>query len=119
MRSPMSGFRSGWQRLQCCLRTILFPFSSARFAADPSCAHLGLGRKKAGTAPVPPTAQIEEHVMRFYSDPLSYGSMAELLQEAAARTGFSTSDMENLLDSELTVAQLIQYIDAVVTEQMN
>jgi hypothetical protein len=57
--------------------------------------------------------------MRFYSDPLSYGSMAELLQEAAARTGFSTSDMENLLDSELTVAQLIQYIDAVVTEQMN
>jgi hypothetical protein len=45
--------------------------------------------------------------------------MAELLQEAAARTGFSTSDMENLLDSELTVAQLIQYIDAVVTEQMN
>ena len=50
--------------------------------------------------------------MRFYSDPLSYGSMAELLQEAAARTGFSTSDMENLLDSELTVAQLIQYIGA-------
>lgn len=57
--------------------------------------------------------------MRLYSDRISYNSMAELLQEAAARTGFSTSDMENLLDSELTVAQLIDYIDAVVSERMN
>ncbi len=57
--------------------------------------------------------------MRLYSDRISYNSMAELLQEAAARTGFSTSDMENLLDSELTVAQLIDYIEAVVSERMN
>jgi hypothetical protein len=57
--------------------------------------------------------------MRLYSDPLTYVSMAELLQEAAARTGFSTSDMENLLESELTVAQLIDYIDAVVSQRMN
>ncbi|HZQ96063.1 MAG TPA: hypothetical protein VFA67_13695 [Candidatus Sulfotelmatobacter sp.] len=57
--------------------------------------------------------------MRFYSDPAIYGSMAELLQEAAARTGFSTSDMEALLDSELTVPQLIDYIDAVVSQRMN
>jgi hypothetical protein len=45
--------------------------------------------------------------------------MAELLQEAAARTGFSTSEMEALLESELTVAQLISYIDAVMTQTMN
>lgn len=57
--------------------------------------------------------------MRLYTDPLTYVSMAELLQEAAARTGFSTSEMEDLLDSELTVAQLISYIDAVVTQRMN
>jgi hypothetical protein len=57
--------------------------------------------------------------MRLYSDPLTYVSMAELLQEAAARTGFSTSEMEDLLNSELTVAQLIEYIDAVVGQRMN
>lgn len=57
--------------------------------------------------------------MRLYSDPLTYVSMAELLQEAAARTGFSTSEMEDLLNSELTVAQLIEYIDAVVAQRMN
>lgn len=57
--------------------------------------------------------------MRLYTDPLTYVSMAELLQEAAARTGFSTSEMEALLESELTVAQLISYIDAVMTQTMN
>jgi len=57
--------------------------------------------------------------MRFYSDQLQNGSMAELLQEAAARTGLSTSEMENLLESELTVSQLIDYIDAVVSDRMN
>ena len=57
--------------------------------------------------------------MRLYSDRISYISMAELLQEAAARTGFSTSEMEDLLDSELTIAQLIAYIDAVVSQRMN
>ena len=57
--------------------------------------------------------------MRLYSDRISYISMAELLQEAAARTGFSTSEMEDLLDSELTVPQLVDYIDAVVGQRMN
>ncbi|MFL6305599.1 MAG: hypothetical protein ACJ713_14540 [Candidatus Sulfotelmatobacter sp.] len=57
--------------------------------------------------------------MRLYSDRISYISMAELLQEAAARTGFSTSEMEDLLDSELTVTQLVDYIDAVVGQRMN
>jgi hypothetical protein len=57
--------------------------------------------------------------MRLFSDPVTYSSMAELLQEAAARTGFSTSEMEDLLDSELTIAQLIAYIDAVVSQRMN
>ena len=57
--------------------------------------------------------------MRLYSDRITYISMAELLQEAAARTGFSTSEMEDLLDSELTVPQLVDYIDAVVGQRMN
>ena len=57
--------------------------------------------------------------MRFYYDPATNVSMADLLQEAAARTGFSTSEMADLLDSELTVTQLIDYIDAVVSERMN
>ena len=64
-------------------------------------------------------AKIEEKLMRLYSDRITYISMAELLQEAAARTGFSTSEMEDLLDSELTVPQLVDYIDAVVGQRMN
>ena len=57
--------------------------------------------------------------MRFYTDRITYISMAELLQEAAARTDFSTSEMEDLLESELTVTQLVDYIDAVVGQRMN
>jgi hypothetical protein len=57
--------------------------------------------------------------MRLYSDRISYISMAELLQEAAARTGFSTSEMEDLLASELSVPHLVVYIVAVVGQRMN
>lgn len=57
--------------------------------------------------------------MGLNSNSNSFVSMAELLRQAADRTGLSPSDMEDLLDSELTVAQLIGYIDAVVSERMN
>jgi hypothetical protein len=75
---------------------------------------------ESGTARFQPQRKkIEERLMRLYSDRITYISMAELLQEAAARTGFSTSEMEALLDSELTVPQLVDYIDAVVGQRMN
>jgi hypothetical protein len=45
-----------------------------------------------------------------------YGS---LLQEVAARTGFNSCDMQELLECELTVDHLLEYIAAVVSDRMN
>ena len=44
---------------------------------------------------------------------------SNLLQEAAARTGFSAAEMQQLLESELNVDQLLSYISAVVSNRMN
>jgi len=46
-------------------------------------------------------------------------SVAQLLEEAAARTGFSTSEMEFLLECELDTEHLLDYITAVVSKRMN
>lgn len=55
--------------------------------------------------------------MSFYrTEATEYGT---LLQEAAARTGFSASEMQELLDSELGIDHLLSYIAAVVLDQMN
>ncbi|HEV2395960.1 MAG TPA: hypothetical protein VGS27_03315 [Candidatus Sulfotelmatobacter sp.] len=45
-----------------------------------------------------------------------YGS---LLQEAAARTGFSPAEMQELLECELNIDHLLEYISAVVADRMN
>jgi hypothetical protein len=42
-----------------------------------------------------------------------------LLQEVAARTGFSSSDMQELLECELNMDHLLEYIAAVVADRMN
>jgi len=42
-----------------------------------------------------------------------------LLQEAAARTGFSASEMQELLECELNIDDLLIYITAVVSNRMN
>jgi hypothetical protein len=62
---------------------------------------------------------IEEHAMTFYSDQTPSCSMAELLQEAAARTGFTANEMQEVLESELSIDELLAYIDAVVSQRMN
>ena len=46
-------------------------------------------------------------------------SVEQLLEEAAARTGFSPSQMEFLLECELDTEQLLDYITAVVSKRMN
>jgi len=50
------------------------------------------------------------------TQPADYGS---LLQEVAARTGFSSSDMQELLECELNIDHLLEYITAVVSNRMN
>jgi len=55
--------------------------------------------------------------MSFYrSESVEYG---HLLQEAAARTGFSAHEMQELLESELSIDHLLTYITAVVSDRMN
>ncbi|HVN20428.1 MAG TPA: hypothetical protein VMU05_16710 [Dongiaceae bacterium] len=55
--------------------------------------------------------------MTFYrNDAAEYGN---LLQEAAARTGFSASEMQQLLECELNIDHLLSYISAVVSNRMN
>jgi hypothetical protein len=44
---------------------------------------------------------------------------SDLLQEAAARTGFSASEMQELLECELNIDHLLNYITAVVSDRMN
>ena len=47
------------------------------------------------------------------------GEYSYLLQEAAARTGFSASEMQELLECELEIDHLLNYISAVVSDRMN
>lgn len=44
---------------------------------------------------------------------------SNLLQEAAARIGFSAREMQELLECELNIDQLLSYITAVVSDRMN
>ena len=44
---------------------------------------------------------------------------SNLLQEAAARTGFSAAEMQELLECELNIDDLLIYITAIVSNRMN
>ncbi len=55
--------------------------------------------------------------MNFYRSQAT--DYSDLLQEAAARTGFSASEMQELLESELNIDHLLDYISAVVSNRMN
>jgi hypothetical protein len=55
--------------------------------------------------------------MTFY--PSQAADYSNLLQEAAARIGFSTTEMQELLETELNIDQLLNYISAVVSDRMN
>jgi hypothetical protein len=65
----------------------------------------------------PTTNGFQEHAMNFYRSQAT--DYSDLLQEAAARTGFSASEMQELLESELNVDHLLSYITAVVSNRMN
>ncbi len=41
------------------------------------------------------------------------------MEEAAARTGFSVSDIKALVDCELDTVYVLDYISAVVSNRMN
>ena len=57
--------------------------------------------------------------MTFDSEELQHPYVAQLLQETAARTGFTAAEMQEILESELSTDQLLEYITAFVSNQMN
>jgi len=46
-------------------------------------------------------------------------SAGEILEQAATRIGLTSAQMEDLLESDLDVDQLLDYITAVVSKRMN
>ncbi len=42
-----------------------------------------------------------------------------ILQEAAARTGFTVSEIQALVECELETSQVLDYISAVLSNRMN
>jgi hypothetical protein len=57
--------------------------------------------------------------MTFDSEEIQHPYVAQLLLETAARTGFTAADMQELLESELSTDQVLDYITAFVSNQMN
>jgi len=51
--------------------------------------------------------------------PLVTFSAHEILEQMSARTGFSPSELEVILDSELDTDELLLYFTAVASKRMN
>lgn len=58
-------------------------------------------------------------MMIFYGDQMPVAQVAELLEKASARTGFSKADIQELVDCELSVSDLLDYVSAVMSGRMN
>jgi hypothetical protein len=61
---------------------------------------------------------MEEHEMIF-NDQAAIYSAVEILEQAATRMGLTSAQMDDLLESELDVEHLAEYITAVVSKRMN
>jgi hypothetical protein len=63
--------------------------------------------------------RIKELAMIFDWDREHALEVAEVLEEASCYTGFSTSDIEELIASELDTPHLLEYITALRSNRMN
>ena len=57
--------------------------------------------------------------MIFDSEQFSMMQDLNILQEAAARTGFTVSQIKALVECELDTSQVLDYISAVISNRMN
>lgn len=55
----------------------------------------------------------------IFNDRIPIDSAGYILEEAAARMGLTPGQMEALLESDLNVEELLNYITAVVSNRMN
>ena len=61
----------------------------------------------------------QEYGMKISVDQTPMIQALDLLEEAVQRTGFSRTDIEELIDSELKTSHLLEYITAVMADRMN
>jgi hypothetical protein len=57
--------------------------------------------------------------MTFDHDQIPIHHVAQLLEQASARTGFTPADIMALIDCELDTNQLLDYITAVLSGNTN
>jgi hypothetical protein len=57
--------------------------------------------------------------MIFDHDPMPIEHVAQLLQQASAKTGFTPAEIVALMDCELDTDHLLDYITAVMSNLMN
>jgi hypothetical protein len=58
-------------------------------------------------------------MMNFEFDYIPQHNLANLIQQASARTGFSPTDIAALVNSDLDIDHLLDYITAVMSKRMN
>jgi len=57
--------------------------------------------------------------MIFYHDPILQLSRAELIEQVSYRTGLTPSQVASLIDCELEVDYILEYLNAVFSNRMN
>ena len=57
--------------------------------------------------------------MVFLHDPILNLTPAELIEQVSYRTGFSASQVASLIDCELDIKYVLEYLTAVLSNRMN
>lgn len=57
--------------------------------------------------------------MIFLHDPILNLTQTELIEQVSYRTGFSAAQVASLIDSELDITHVLEYLTAVLSNRMN
>ncbi len=57
--------------------------------------------------------------MIFLHDPILHLTPAELIEQVSYRTGFTATQVASLIDCELDIKYVLEYLNAVVSNRMN
>jgi hypothetical protein len=57
--------------------------------------------------------------MIYFHDPIMQLSQSELIEQVSYRTGFTPSQVASMIDCELDIHHLLEYLTAVVSNRMN
>ncbi len=57
--------------------------------------------------------------MILLHDPILHLTQSELIEQVSYRTGFTPSQVASLIDCELDIKYVLEYLSAVVSNRMN